>query len=71
VDTLIPASTHVDTLIPASPHARTRPVLGFDFVDDVSIDATVDRLLAPQPDDGRLVVDAHPPAQLLTGRPRP
>jgi hypothetical protein len=62
VDTLIPPSTHVDTLIPAPPHARTRPVLGFDFVDDVSIDATVDRLLAPHPDDGRLVVDAHPPA---------
>jgi N-acetylglucosaminyldiphosphoundecaprenol N-acetyl-beta-D-mannosaminyltransferase len=32
---------------------RTRQVLGFDFVDDVSLDATVERLLAPQPDDGR------------------
>jgi len=28
-------------------------VLGFNVVDDVSIDATVERLLAPQPDDGR------------------
>jgi N-acetylglucosaminyldiphosphoundecaprenol N-acetyl-beta-D-mannosaminyltransferase len=48
----------VDTLIPplepvSAPRARTRPVLGFDFVDDVDIDATVDRLLAPQPDDSR------------------
>jgi N-acetylglucosaminyldiphosphoundecaprenol N-acetyl-beta-D-mannosaminyltransferase len=53
VDTLIPAAPHLDTLIPAPPDVRTRQVLGFDFVDDVSIDATVERLLGPQPDDGR------------------
>jgi N-acetylglucosaminyldiphosphoundecaprenol N-acetyl-beta-D-mannosaminyltransferase len=38
---------------PAPPPVCTRFVFGFDFVDDVSIDATVERLLAPQPDDGR------------------
>jgi N-acetylglucosaminyldiphosphoundecaprenol N-acetyl-beta-D-mannosaminyltransferase len=53
VDTLIPPAPRLDTRLPAPPHGRTRPVLGFDFVDDVSIDATVERLLGPQPDDGR------------------
>ena len=61
MDTLIPAApgldtsldTGIDTGIPAAPDLRTRRVLGFDFVDDVSIDATVERLLGPQPDDGR------------------
>jgi N-acetylglucosaminyldiphosphoundecaprenol N-acetyl-beta-D-mannosaminyltransferase len=43
----------VDALTAAAGHAPTRHVLGFNFVDDVSIDATVERLLAPQPDDGR------------------
>jgi N-acetylglucosaminyldiphosphoundecaprenol N-acetyl-beta-D-mannosaminyltransferase len=43
----------VDALTAAAGHAQTRHVLGFNFVDDVSIDATVERLLAPQPDDGR------------------
>ena len=36
---------------PTSPHrVRTRRIFGLDFVDDVSVDATVDRLLAPQLD---------------------
>jgi N-acetylglucosaminyldiphosphoundecaprenol N-acetyl-beta-D-mannosaminyltransferase len=48
VDTLTPTRVPV-----ALPPVRTRHVLGFDFVDDVSIDDTVERVLAPQPDDGR------------------
>ncbi|HZM41290.1 MAG TPA: WecB/TagA/CpsF family glycosyltransferase [Acidimicrobiales bacterium] len=53
MDTLIPAAPRLDTPVPAPRHVRTRQVLGFDFVDDVSIDATVERLLAAQPVDGR------------------
>ena len=43
----------MDALTDTAERVRTRQVLGFDFVDDVSIDATVERLLAPQPDDNR------------------
>jgi N-acetylglucosaminyldiphosphoundecaprenol N-acetyl-beta-D-mannosaminyltransferase len=43
----------VDAMTVAAAPARTRQVLGFDFVDDVSLDATVERLLASQPHDGR------------------
>ena len=49
------ATTAAPSATPARvpPPARTRRVLGFDFVDDASLDATVERLLAPQPHDGR------------------
>jgi UDP-N-acetyl-D-mannosaminuronic acid transferase (WecB/TagA/CpsF family) len=32
---------------------RTRRLFGLDFIDDVSVDATVERLLGPQPGDER------------------
>jgi N-acetylglucosaminyldiphosphoundecaprenol N-acetyl-beta-D-mannosaminyltransferase len=32
---------------------RTRPLFGLDLIDDISVDATVERLLAPQAHDGR------------------
>ncbi len=41
-------------LAPAAP--RTRHLLGLDFVDDVDVEATVDRLLGPQPGEGEPVV---------------
>jgi N-acetylglucosaminyldiphosphoundecaprenol N-acetyl-beta-D-mannosaminyltransferase len=49
--------------------AQTRHVLGFNFVDDVSIDATLERLLAPQPDDGREPIVLTPNVDTVVNMP--
>ena len=38
----------------------TRRLFGFDFIDDTGVEATVERILGPQPDDGRLPLVATP-----------
>ena len=42
------------------PSGSTREVFGFPFVDDHDVAATVDRILGPQPDDGRLPLVVTP-----------
>jgi N-acetylglucosaminyldiphosphoundecaprenol N-acetyl-beta-D-mannosaminyltransferase len=48
---------------------RTRRLFGFDFIDDVSVDATVERLLTPQPDDGAEPVVFTPNVDTLVRLP--
>lgn len=48
---------------------RTRHLFGFDFIDDTSVDATVDRLLTPQPDDGAEPVVFTPNVDTLVRLP--
>ena len=51
-----------DTTGPTAPvdGPVTRRLFGFDFIDDAGVDATVERILGPQPDDGRLPLVATP-----------
>jgi N-acetylglucosaminyldiphosphoundecaprenol N-acetyl-beta-D-mannosaminyltransferase len=59
----------VDALTAVAGRAQTRHVLGFNFVDDVSIDATLERLLAPQPDDGREPIVLTPNVDTVVNMP--
>jgi N-acetylglucosaminyldiphosphoundecaprenol N-acetyl-beta-D-mannosaminyltransferase len=48
---------------------RTRRLFGFDFIDDVSVDVTVERLLTPQPEDGAEPVVFTPNVDTLVRLP--
>ena len=52
------AAGHTDA--EKAPAVATQEVFGFEFVDDRDVSATVDRILGPQPDDGRLPVAVTP-----------